>query len=119
VNTCEYVELLRSHPPSRLLPELQEMSAMACAMLRDAVRAFENEDVAMARGVIDGDDAMDAINARVMRDILDRTCTDQETVTGCISALVARSLERIGDYATNICEEVLYVVSGEDVRHVS
>ena len=92
---------------------------MASAMLRDALRGFENEDVAIARGVMTGDDAMDALNARVMRDILDRRCTDQETVTGCISALVARSLERIGDYATNICEEVLYVVSGEDVRHPS
>ena len=119
VNICEYVQLLRSHSRSRPLPELQEMSALALGMLRDALRAFENEEAAIARAVIERDDALDVINARVMGDILDHRCVDQETVTGCISALVARSLERVGDYATNICEEVLYVVSGEDVRHPS
>ena len=119
VNICEYVQLLQAHSSSRPLPELQEMSALALGMLHDARRAFENEDGAIARAVIDGDDALDVMNARVMTDILDQRCVDQETVTGCISALVARSLERIGDYATNICEEVLYVVSGEDVRHLS
>ena len=119
VNICEYVQLLRSHSRSRPLPELQEMSALALGMLRDALRAFEDEDASIARAVIDRDDVLDVINARVMADILDHRCVDQESVIGCISALAARALERVGDYATNICEEVLYVVSGEDVRHRS
>ena len=95
----------RSHSRSRPLPEPQEMSALALGMLRDALRAFENEEAAIARAVIERDDALDVINARVMGDILDNRCVDQETVTACISALVARSRERVGDYGTNICEE--------------
>lgn len=117
VNTCEYVELLRSHPPIRPLDELSRMAAVCQRMLHDALRAFREDDVQTAETVMRLDDEIDAMNAQVVRDVLERRIADHDMVTRSMGLLVARSIERIADHATNICEEVFYVVKGEDIRH--
>jgi phosphate transport system protein len=64
------------------------------------------------------DDRVDALNARIFRELLEHPAADSDSRARSMSLiLVARSLERIADHATNICEEVFYVVEGADIRH--
>ena len=117
VNNCEYAELLRPHPPPQPLGELSRMAATALEMTRDALHAFQTEDLGQAQAVMHRDDEIDGMNARLVRDMLDRKPSDHEIATRSIALLIGRSLERIADHATNICEEVFYMVKGEDIRH--
>jgi phosphate transport system protein len=117
VDNCEYVELLLSNPPPQPLAELSSMSARVSCMLREALEAFREDDADKARAVMRLDDEIDAMNAQILREILRRHAPDREIVTRCVGLLIARSLERIADHATNICEEVCYVIKGEDIRH--
>ena len=118
VDNCEYVELLQSTPLSPPLHDLSPMSALTLQMVRDALQAFQQEDVERAQAVIRLDDQVDAMNAATFRNLLQHTGLDPSMVTRCMGLiLIARSLERIADHATNICEEVFYLVEGEDIRH--
>lgn len=116
VDNCEYAELLaHSHPP---LADLQRMSTMVLAMLQDALQALDEEDSDAARAVLRADDEVDALNRQIFRDLLDHPAADAESRAGTLSLiLIARSLERIADHATNIGEEVFYAVEGADIRH--
>ncbi|MGH9384672.1 MAG: phosphate signaling complex protein PhoU [Vicinamibacterales bacterium] len=117
LNNCEYVELLLSTPPPQPLLDLSKMAEITQTMVRDAMQAFLEEDLERAQGVLRSDDEVDALNAQTFRDLLTDT-VEQDTINQCmILILIARSLERIADHATNICEEVIYMVKGEDIRH--
>jgi phosphate transport system protein len=118
VDNCEYVEMFRSNPPPTPLRELSKMSVMTLRMVHDALRAFEHEDIDKTQAVIGLDDQVDAMNAETFRHLLEQRATDPEVVTRGIGLILAtQSLERIADHATNICEEVFYLVRGEDIRH--
>lgn len=116
VDNCEYVELVDAATPGGPLTELAEMSRLAEQMVAGALRALEAEDNVQARAVMRLDDQVDAVNARIIQRALSRTLSGDELASQCLGALVARSVERIADHATNICEEVFYLVSGEDIR---
>jgi phosphate transport system protein len=117
VDLCEYLELL-SIPRAAPLPELEAMSRAAVAMLHDALEAFRVEDLEAAEAVIRRDDEVDAINGTVTARLLARGISDGASVPPGIGLLLtARSLERIADHATNICEDVFFVVTGQDIRH--
>lgn len=118
VNNCEYVEMFLSDPPPRPLNDLSSMTDITCGMVHDALQAFDQEDLQKARQVLKLDDAVDRLNALTFRDLLADRTDDPDVIKRCMSLiLLARSLERIADHATNICEEVVYVVQGEDIRH--
>jgi phosphate transport system protein len=118
VDNCEYVEMLPSNPPPTPLRELSKMSTMTLRMVHDALGAFEHEDIDKTQAVIGLDDQVDAMNAETFRHLLEQRATNPDIVTRGIGLiLAAQSLERIADHATNICEEVFYLVSGEDIRH--
>jgi phosphate transport system protein len=118
MDNCKYVEILPLEPPPTPLRELSEMSVMALRMVQEALRAFEHEDIEKAQAVIGLDDQVDAMNAETFRHLLEQRATDPAIVTRGIGLiLAAQSLERIADHATNICEEVFYLVEGEDIRH--
>jgi phosphate transport system protein len=118
VNNCEYVEMFLSDPSPQPLSDISRMTDITCGMLHDALLAFDKEDIAKARFVLKLDDAVDALNAQTFRDLLTDRRDDADLVTRSMSLiLLARSIERIADHATNICEEVIYLVEGEDVRH--
>jgi phosphate transport system protein len=94
------------------------MSDITRGMLHDALQAFHDEDTTKAQAVLDADDAVDQLNDQTFRDLLRNKGNDPDAINQCMSLiLVARSIERIADHATNICEEVIYLVKGEDVRH--
>jgi phosphate transport system protein len=118
VDNCKYVEILPSSPPPAPLRELSEMSVMTLRMVQEARQAFEQEDIDKAQAVIRLDDQVDAMNAETFRHLLEHRVTDPGIIARGIGLiLAAQSLERIADHATNICEEVFYLVEGEDIRH--
>ena len=118
VNNCEYVEMFLSNPPARPLHDLSRMTDIACEMVHGALAAFASEDVDMARRVVALDDQVDALNRQTFTDLLADSADDPDTVKRSMSLiLLARSLERIADHAENICEEVVFLVKGEDIRH--
>jgi phosphate transport system protein len=118
VNNCEYVEMFLSNPPARPLHDLSRMTDIACEMVHGALAAFASEDVDMARKVVALDDQVDALNRQTFTDLLADSADDPDTVKRSMSLiLLARSLERIADHAENICEEVVFLVKGEDIRH--
>jgi len=103
--------------PSSLL-NIEEMSLQAVNLLRDSMKSFINEDVAAARAIPPRDKVIDAMNADNFSDL---TAKIQKDPTQAFSAIelmfVSRSLERVADHAVNIAEEVIFMLSGEDVRH--
>jgi phosphate transport system protein len=118
MDICEHVEVLLAAPPTAPMHELSGMSALALRMLHDAIEAFPRENVEAARAVIDLDDQVDAMNAEIAAALLNQSLMAGGAGTRSIELiLAARSLERIADHATNICEEVYYLVKAEDIRH--
>jgi phosphate transport system protein len=118
VNNCEYVEMFLSNPPARPMHDLSRMTDIACEMVHGALAAFAAEDVEMARRVVALDDQVDALNRQTFTDLLADSADDPDMVKRSMSLiLLARSLERIADHAENICEEVVFLVKGEDIRH--
>lgn len=103
----------------RVRDQLLAMSADAQEMLREALEAFVHADVDIAERVIGRDDAVDERYLAVIREIEDFIKTGCEDVAAAIRVIhVAKYLERVADHATNIAEEVIFMVRGEDVRHV-
>jgi phosphate transport system protein len=118
VNNCEYVEMFLSNPPARPMHDLSRMTDLACEMVHGALAAFAAEDVEMAKRVVALDDQVDALNRQTFTDLLADSADDPDMVKRSMSLiLLARSLERIADHAENICEEVVFLVKGEDIRH--
>jgi len=118
VDNCKYVESVPARPSPVAVRVLSKMSVMTLRMVHEALRAFEHEDIDQAQTIIGLDDQVDAMNAETCRQLLEHRTTDPDIVTRGIGLiLAAQSLERIADHATNICEEVFYLVEGEDIRH--
>ena len=116
IDICEYLELV-SLPRSGPMPELEAMSRAALAMLHDALDAFRVEDLDIAEAVIRRDDEVDAINGSVTAKSVAGGVEVESGPRGIVLLLAARALERIADHATNICEDVFFVVTGQDIRH--
>jgi len=118
MNNVEYLEMFLSDPPSRPLNDLSRMADITSSMVREAMQAFEHEDLGKAGHVLKLDDSVDALNALTFQDLVAEGGDGPESLKRSMSLiLLARSLERIADHATNICEEVVFLVKGEDIRH--
>jgi phosphate transport system protein len=118
VNIAEAGQRYVGHPPVKPLIDLPRMSDMAQSMLRDALDAFVSRSVAAARGVLTQDDFLDDLKNQIFRELLTYMLGDPRTIEPCIElVLIARHLERVGDHATNIAEDVIFIVEGRDVRH--
>jgi phosphate transport system protein len=94
------------------------MANLSTGMLRDAVRALDESDSTMAQSVTARDAELDAEFAAALRQLLTLAMQDQRFLGATIDTVFAlKGLERIGDHAKNIAEQVVFVASGEDVRH--
>ena len=94
------------------------MADLAQNMVRDAINAFINRDDRLARDVCERDDQVDQLNEQVFRELLTYMMQDPETITRAVDLiLVGRHLERIADHATNIGEDVIYMVKGKTIKH--
>lgn len=97
---------------------LLHMAELTASMLREAVRAFDEADPDLARAVASKDSELDAEFAAALRQLLTLAMEDQRILGATIDTVFAlKGLERIGDHAKNIAEQVVFVSSGEDVRH--
>jgi phosphate transport system protein len=118
VNIAEAGTRYISHPPVKKLIDIPQMGDIAQSMLRDALDAFVKRDTRLAHEVLNEDDRLDSLKTQVFRDLLTYMLKDQSTVEPSLDLiLVSRHLERIGDHATNIAEDVIFMVSAMDVRH--
>ena len=118
VNIAEAAQRYTTHPPVKKLIDIPTMGTIAQTMLRDALDAYVRHDTALAHAVLNADDQLDALKTQVFRDLLTYMIKDPATVEPALDLiLISRHLERIGDHATNIAEDVIFMVSAQDVRH--
>jgi phosphate transport system protein len=118
VNICQNTEVLLRYPPLKPLIDIPLMAEIARRMLREALDAFVRQDAALAMQVLNADDEVDAFKDQIFRELLTYMMSDPGTIPRALSLiLISRNLERVGDHATNIAEEVIYAAQGRDVRH--
>lgn len=118
VNISEAVRRYLQHPPVKELIDIPRMAELAQDMLRDALDAFVRRDPDLAQHVLTQDDALDALKTAVFRELLTYMLRDSTTIEPALDLiLISRHLERIGDHATNVAEDVIFMVSARDVRH--
>ena len=118
VNIAEAAERYLTHPPVKPLVDIPRMGSIAQSMLRDALDAYVRRDLKLAQTVLDRDDELDGLKTTVFRDLLKFMLDDKTTVEPSLDLiLISRHLERVGDHATNVAEDVIFMVSAKDVRH--
>jgi phosphate transport system protein len=118
INIAEAGSRYLAHAPVKELVDIPRMADIAQGMLRDALDSFVRRDIDLAQRVLDQDDDLDHLKTQVFRDLLACMLKDPQTIEPSLDLiLISRHLERIGDHATNIAEDVIYMVSAKDVRH--
>jgi phosphate transport system protein len=118
VNICQNTAELLRFPPLKPLIDIPLMAEVARRMLRESLDAFVRQDVALALKVLNADDEVDAFKNQIFRELLTYMMADPATIPRALALiLISRNLERVGDHATNIAEEVIYAAQGRDVRH--
>jgi phosphate transport system protein len=118
INIAEAVRRYMRHPPVKELIDIPRMADIAQRMLRNALDAFVRRDTELAHGVLNEDDTLDALKTQVFRELLTYMLQDPHTIEPSLDLiLISRHLERIGDHATNVAEDVIFMVSAKDVRH--
>ena len=120
INIAEAVTRYLRHPPVKELIDIPRMADIAQTMLRDSLDAYVRRDTEMAQAVLNADDELDALKSQVFRELLTYMLQAPATIEPALDLiLVSRHLERIGDHATNVAEDVIFMVSAKDVRHGS
>jgi phosphate transport system protein len=106
--------MMADEPPLKPYIDIPRMASVATEMLMGSLEAFKDRDEERARRIVDQDDEVDALYDQVYRELLTFMINDPKTIERATHLTwVAHNLERIGDRATNICERVVYLVSGK------
>ena len=118
VNIAGCAQLLASKAPVRPLADLPPLAEKAIAMLRDALDAFVRRDGEAARRLVLRDDEVDSLHRRLFAELVQRMIADPQQVERSMTlVLVGRNLERIGDLATNVAEEVVFIAEARIIKH--
>ena len=118
VNISENTLDLLKEPLLKPLIDIPKMAVLAQQMLKDALDAFVNQNAELARDVCRRDDEVDHLNDRIYNELLVYMTQDAKTITRAMDLiLVGRNLERVADHATNIAEDVYYLVKGTTIKH--
>jgi phosphate transport system protein len=118
VNICERAIELNAEPPLKPYLDLPNMTAIVLAMLGGVLNAFVDRNVQVAERVIALDGVVDAYFNQVMRELLTYMMEDAQNIArGIRVQSVTKHLERIGDHATNLAQQIVFMVHGVDVRH--
>jgi phosphate transport system protein len=118
VNIVERAAELRTMPLLKPLIDIPRMAKMAQAMVHDSLKAFIDRDDALAESILKRDDDVDRLNDQIFRELLTYMIEDPASVKRAVGLLlVGRHLERIADHATNISEDVIFLVRGKTIKH--
>jgi phosphate transport system protein len=118
VNIAESAIRLSEARPITPEPEIVEMARLTRQMLSDAIEAFIRGDAAAGREICRRDDKVDALHRSTFRILITHMMEDPHNISsGMELFLVSRNLERVADLATNIAEDVVYLVEGKSIKH--
>jgi phosphate transport system protein len=118
VNIAERAISLNEEPQLKPYIDIPKMAEIAQSMVKDVLDAFVNRDSKLARSVCERDDLMDGLNNQVFRELLTYMLSDPNTITRAVHLIiVSRCLERIADHATNIAEDVIFMVDALVIKH--
>ena len=118
VNIAERALSLNEDPQLKPYIDIPRMTEIVQSMVRDVLDAFVNRDSKLARTVCERDDLVDGLNNQVVRELLTYMLEDPKTITRAVHLMiVARCLERIADHATNIAEDVIFMVDAVVIKH--
>lgn len=111
---------LAQHTPIDLGEELEVLVGKSRAALRDAIHAFRVLDVELARAVLGADDQIDELEGRIIREAIARLARSPERTEQEIDLIfITKDLERVGDHATNIAEEVILAAEAKNLKHAA
>lgn len=118
INICQAAKELLKQPLLKPLIDIPRMAEIAGQMVKDSLDAFVQQEPELAKSVCVRDDEVDDLKDQVFRELLTYMMSDPGTIQRAMDLiLISRHLERIADHATNIGEEVIFMVQGKDIRH--
>jgi len=118
VTISESALYLINQPFVKPLMDIPRMAEVTISMLKNAIDSFINEDAAMAMAVCERDSIVDALRTQIIRELISYMISDPMTIERSLHLMkIASNLERIADLATNVCEDVIYMVEGRNIKH--
>lgn len=118
INIVEHAASLNQEPQIKPYIDIPRMAEIVQTMVKDVLDAFVNSDSKLARSVCERDDLVDGLKDQVFRELLTYMISDSKTITRAVHLIiVSRCLERIADHATNIAEDVIFMVDARVIKH--
>jgi len=118
VNIAERAMSLMHEPLIKPLVDIPQMASLVESLLRKCLDAFVRKDANLARNVLTSDDEVDHMRDNIYNELVSYMENEPSAIRSCVDFMfIARNLERIADHATNIAEDVVFLVEGADVRH--
>ena len=118
VNIAERALELNKEPILKPYIDIPRMSRIAQRMVRDTINAYINSDKDLAKEIIMKDDEMDDLNEMIWQELMELMNSDPSTISRAVKiTYISKYLERIADHATNIAEDVIYMIEGKIIRH--
>jgi phosphate transport system protein len=118
VNISESALFLIEKPEVKPLIDIPRMAEEATKMIEDSLKSFINEDIQLAQNVCERDDIVDGLRDQILRELVTFMAADPTVIEPSIRLIrISRSLERIADLSTNICEDVIYMAEGRVIKH--
>ena len=117
-NIAEEVLILGQSPPRAIHPQMEFMAQSVQEMVRHSMEAFYRSNAHLARQVCLADSDVDDLDRAIIQDLLQEMAGPLRAIVPSQSQInIVRNLERVGDHATNIAEQVVYMVEGQSIRH--
>jgi len=118
VNIAEGAERLAGQKPFKPFIDISYMAEVAETMLKQSLDAFVHRDASLAKQVLKKDDILDEKNVSIIRELLTYMAEYPTLITYCIELIsISKNLERVGDLATNICEDTIFIAEAKWVKH--
>jgi phosphate transport system protein len=118
VNIAEGAQRLAGQRPFKPFIDIPYMAEVAMSMLKQSLDAFVNRDAELAKRVIKKDDILDEKNVSIIRELLTYMAEHPSLITYCLELIsISKNLERVGDLATNICEDTIFIAEARWVKH--
>lgn len=118
VNIAQAAEVINQEPPLKSFENFPRMAELVRRMVHDALVSFMEGNIQLANQILENDDAIDEFHHRIYADVQEIIRNRPDLVRPGVSLImVSHNLERVGDLATNIAEDVIYLKRGVDIRH--